>query len=57
MDYPFKELVCYVCGKTFVPAPFHIYNEERKGKLNYICGYNCNCEFNRKNPKKRRGEK
>lgn len=51
MEYPFKELVCEVCGKIFIPAVSHIYHEERNGKINHICGYNCNCEFNRKFPK------
>lgn len=51
MDYPFIELTCYVCGKTFIPAIEHIFHETRNGKKYYICGYNCNCEFNRKRPK------
>ena len=51
MEYPFKELVCEVCGKTFIPAVEHIFNEVRNGKVHHICGYNCNCAFNRKFPK------
>lgn len=53
--YPFKELVCDVCGKTFIPAVEHIFNEVRCGKTYHICGYNCNCEFNRKKPKSKGG--
>lgn len=51
MEYPFREYKCEVCGKTFVQAIEHIFNEERRGKVHHICGYNCNCIFNRKHPK------
>ena len=54
MHYPFKEKICEVCGKTFIPDVEHIFNEKRSGKLYYICGYNCNCKFNRKNPRDKR---
>ena len=54
MEFPFKEMTCVVCGKIFIPAPEHIYNEERGGKVKHICGYNCNCVFNRKYPKIKR---
>lgn len=57
MEYPFRELECCVCGRTFIPAPFHIFNETRKGKIYYICRYNCNCEFNRKHPKVKGGRR
>lgn len=55
--FPIKELKCAVCGKIFIPAPSHIFNEIRKGKTYHICGYNCNCEFNRKNPKSKGGRR
>lgn len=29
---------CPVCGKNFVPAPFHVY-KNKKGKL--VCSYHC----------------
>lgn len=48
--FPFKELTCCECGRIFVPAPEHIFNEKRSGKVYHICGYNCNCAFNRKHP-------
>jgi hypothetical protein len=54
MDYPLKEFVCAVCGRVFVPAVEHIYNERRKGKLYHICGYTCRCAFNKKHPKEPR---
>ena len=57
MNYPIKELVCDVCGKIFIPAYEHIYNETRKGKVYHICSYKCNCEFNRKNPKPKKGNR
>ncbi len=50
-NYPFKELECCVCGKTFIPAVEHIFHETRNGIVYHICGYNCNCAFNRKHPK------
>lgn len=31
------EKECVVCGKTFIPAPEHIY----KRKTEYMCSYTC----------------
>lgn len=31
------ERKCPVCGKTFIPAPYHIYRYESK----IYCGWNC----------------
>lgn len=51
-----RELVCIICGKTFIPAPMHIYKV--KGKL--VCSYNCRCAFEKseeqKKAAKRRGQ-
>lgn len=57
MEYPFMELTCDVCGKVFIPAVNHIFHETRSGKKYHICGYNCNCEFNRKHPKVKGGRR
>ena len=57
IENPFKEEICVECGKVFIPAVEHIFNEIRKGKVYHICGYNCNLAFNRKNPKVKWGRK
>ena len=36
------ELICPVCGKNFIPAPFHIY--KIKGKI-LVCTYKCMLEY------------
>ena len=57
MDYQFVEEICVVCGKSFIPAVYHSYHEVRNGKKYKICGYNCQCEFNRKHPKVKGGRR
>jgi hypothetical protein len=32
---------CPVCGKSFIPAPEHIYKAWIKGKAKPLCGWNC----------------
>ena len=34
----FVELVCPVCGKIFLPAPYHVYKNEKGEK---VCTYKC----------------
>ena len=51
LDFPFVERLCFECGKSFIPAPEHIFKELRKGKTYWFCGYNCKCRFEKKNPK------
>lgn len=51
MQFPFKEIICDMCGRTFIPAVSHIYKETRKGKIHWFCKYSCQCAFNRKYPK------
>lgn len=36
-----KEARCPVCGRIFVPAPYHVY----KSKDAYFCRYNCYNKF------------
>jgi hypothetical protein len=34
------EHICPVCGKIFIPAPYHAYHEQKvNGKL--VCSYTC----------------
>lgn len=35
------ELKCPICGKTFVPAPEHIYRDKRAWRGNFVCSYGC----------------
>lgn len=38
------ERKCPNCGKSFIPARYHIYTLKRKNKLLTFCGYNCKRE-------------
>lgn len=44
------EATCPICGKVFVPAPYHIY-KQRSGRTGhkYYCSYSC---YNRRYEKK-----
>ena len=53
MDYPFIERKCAECGKIFVPAVQHVFKTSAHGHVKWFCGYNCNCKFDRKHPKKK----
>ena len=53
-NYQLKEETCCVCGRAFIPAVEHIYNQPRNGKVYHICRYKCFCEFNRKYPQTKR---
>ena len=55
MDYPFREINCELCGKKFIPAVEHIFKETRKGKPIWFCGYNCQCNYDRENPRTKGG--
>ena len=46
----FVEKKCYICGRSFVPAQYHIYKRTVKGKVKWLCGYTCTCEYDRKHP-------
>lgn len=35
------ELKCPICGKTFVPAPEHIYRDKRVWRGSFVCSYGC----------------
>ena len=37
-----KEYICPVCGKIFVPAPFHSYKvQDKKCRYYLVCSYSC----------------
>ena len=40
--YILSELVCPVCGKIYIPAPFHVY-KIKANKL--VCSYKCQIEY------------
>ena len=40
--YILSELVCPVCGKVYIPAPFHVY-KIKSSKL--VCSYKCQLEY------------
>ena len=46
-DYdPIVERVCPVCGKTFVPAPFHRYKEnDMNCHVRVMCSWGCLCKY------------
>ena len=45
------DTLCPICGKNFVPAPMHVYNDG--GKL--VCSYHCHLEaFNRRQEAKKK---
>ena len=39
---------CPVCGKTFVPAPYHVYKEAGRAKTRKVCSYSCMLKAERK---------
>lgn len=43
-----KEKKCPVCGKSFIPAPYHIY----KSKNRMVCSYHCQLASEEKREKK-----
>lgn len=50
---------CPICGKSFVPAPYHIYKASIKGRVKNLCGWNClrKLERERETNKKPKEEK
>lgn len=43
-----KEEKCPVCGKIFIPAPFHYYKLKKR---RLVCGWNCQIEGERRKEK------
>lgn len=47
-SYPFPEVICPICGKTFIPGVGHVYKDKRtyqSGKR--VCSYKCMRESER----------
>lgn len=51
MSVDWVEKECPICGKTFIPAPFHVY---KTGQGEPICSYHCLLAYQRKANAKRR---
>ena len=45
LNYKYDTRICPVCGKRFIPAPYHVYKDKRKEK--YVCSYPCSLESER----------
>ena len=56
LDSTLREISCPVCGRGFIPAPYHLY-KMRGGRL--VCSYSCmlRSEREREENKRRRGDK
>lgn len=52
-------VTCPVCGKKFVPAPYHVYHEAGGQSKKRVCSYNCAvvAQRNYEANKKKRGPK
>ena len=40
--------VCPVCGKNFMPAPYHVYKISVNGSKRMVCSYRCTIIAERK---------
>lgn len=49
-----NEKVCATCGKTFYPAPMHVFkrNYGRVGRTKWFCKYTCMLAWDREHPQK-----
>ena len=41
MCEPLVDRKCACCGRTFIPAPYHIYKKTYSGHVVYFCSYTC----------------
>ena len=57
-ELKFRERVCKVCGKSFIPAAQHAY-KDRRSPYQLVCSWSCVCESERlkKKSQKRGGRK
>lgn len=54
MSEPLVERICKVCGRVFVPAPYHVFKRGYgMDKVTYYCGWNC---FNKDEPPEKKRE-
>lgn len=51
---PLVEIVCPVCGKTFIPAPMHIYKVRKSGYYWRVCTWGCQMKWEKEHPRKLR---
>jgi len=51
--YGFTEKKCPICGKTFIPAPMHVYKRTTGsgGKTKWFCSYHCLLAWDKKHPR------
>ena len=45
-----KEIICPICGRTFIPAPCHVFHVDGK-PYKKVCSWTCLCESRRRDPK------
>ena len=41
-----------VCGKTFYPAPMHVYKRQHRNGMKWFCAYHCLVEWDREHYRK-----
>ena len=49
LHFDTKERICPICGKNFIPAPYHswkvgtcdIHNDRPEWRLKLVCSYSC----------------
>ena len=44
----FVPVKCPICGKTYIPAPDHVYRSYNGKKL--VCSYKCSCQSRKEHP-------
>lgn len=49
-----RECKCAVCGKSFIPAPMHVYKRTfgTGGHTKWLCSYHCLLEWDREHKRK-----
>jgi YHS domain-containing protein len=51
--YGLVEKKCAVCGKTFIPAPMHVYKRKHGsgGHTKWFCSYHCMLAWDKEHPR------
>ena len=51
--YGLVEKKCAVCGKTFIPAPMHVYKRKpgSSGHTKWLCSYHCMLAWDKEHPR------
>lgn len=55
IDFDYREHICPVCGRQFIPAPQHVYKLARDNHYQKVCSWHCLCEARRGNHKAPQG--